>query len=70
MRQVIILNLGRQQHVISDTLFTMLVIMAIITTLMASPLFKAILGKDPGRTVRELEGIPEPVVEMATVPAI
>jgi Kef-type K+ transport system membrane component KefB len=61
LMELIILNIGRQQHVISDTLFTMLVIMAIITTLMASPLFKAILGADPGKTVRALEGIPEPL---------
>ncbi len=62
LMELIILNIGRQQHVISDTLFTILVIMAIVTTLMASPLFKAILGADPGKTVRELEGIPDPAL--------
>ncbi len=62
LMELIILNIGRQQHVISDTLFTILVIMAIITTLMASPLFKAILGPDPVKTIAELERIPEPAL--------
>ena len=66
LMELIILNIGRQQHVISDTLFTILVIMAIVTTLMASPLFKAILGSDPAKTVRELEGIPDPALAAGT----
>ncbi len=67
LMELIILNIGRQQHVISDTLFTMLVIMAIITTLMASPLFKWILGPDPEKTVRELELLPEPSLAVSPV---
>ncbi len=64
LMELIILNIGRQQHVISDTLFTMLVIMAIVTTLMASPLFRAILGSDPEKTVRELEDLPNSVISV------
>lgn len=40
LMELIILNIGLQQGVITPTLFTMLVIMAIVTTLMASPIFQ------------------------------
>jgi K+:H+ antiporter len=40
LMELILLNLGRQEGLISPTLFSMLVFMAIITTLMASPLFE------------------------------
>jgi Kef-type K+ transport system membrane component KefB len=39
LMELIILNIGLQQGVITPTLFTMLTIMAILTTLMASPIF-------------------------------
>lgn len=39
LMELIILNIGLQQGVITPTLYTMLVLMAIVTTLMASPLF-------------------------------
>ncbi len=39
LMELIILNIGLQQGVITPTLFTVMVLMAIITTLMASPLF-------------------------------
>ena len=39
------LNIGLQQGVITQTLFTMMVLMAIVTTLMASPLFELIYGQ-------------------------
>lgn len=39
LMELIILNIGLQQGVITPTLFTVMVMMAIITTLMASPLF-------------------------------
>lgn len=40
LMELILLNLGRQQGLISPTLFSMLVIMTIVTTLMASPLLE------------------------------
>jgi Kef-type K+ transport system membrane component KefB len=43
--ELIILNIGLQQKVITPTLFTMMVIVAIVTTLMASPLFQWLHGK-------------------------
>ncbi|MGV3614800.1 MAG: cation:proton antiporter [Fimbriimonas sp.] len=42
LMELIILNIGLQQGVITPTLFTILVIMAIVTTLMASPIFQRI----------------------------
>lgn len=43
--ELIMLNIGLQEHIITPTLFTMLVIMAIVTTLIASPLFEWIYGR-------------------------
>lgn len=45
LMELIILNIGLQQKVITPTLFTMMVLMAIVTTLMASPLFVWIYGQ-------------------------
>jgi len=41
LMELIIINIGLQRGIISEELFAALVIMAIITTLMASPLFDA-----------------------------
>jgi Kef-type K+ transport system membrane component KefB len=38
MIELIILNIGLEQGLITPTLFTIMVIMAIVTTLMCSPL--------------------------------
>jgi Kef-type K+ transport system membrane component KefB len=40
LMELIIANIGLQQGIISPTLFAMLVIMAVVTTLMTSPIFK------------------------------
>lgn len=45
LMELIIINIGLQRGVISKELFAILVIMAIITTLMASPIFDALVGK-------------------------
>ena len=45
LMELIIINIGLQRGVISEALFAILVIMAVITTLMASPLFDALVGK-------------------------
>ncbi len=45
LMELILLNIGLQQGIITSTLFTMLVLMAIITTLMASPLFEFVYGR-------------------------
>jgi Kef-type K+ transport system membrane component KefB len=41
LMELILLNIGRQAGIISDTLFTILVVMAVVTTLMAAPGFNA-----------------------------
>jgi len=45
LMELIIINIGLQRGVIGPALFSMLVLMAIITTLMASPLFEAVYGR-------------------------
>lgn len=43
--ELILLNIGLQAGVITPTLFTILVLMAIITTVMASPIFELVYGR-------------------------
>lgn len=45
LMELIILNIGLQQGVIRPTLFTIMVLMAVFTTLMASPLFELLYGR-------------------------
>jgi Kef-type K+ transport system membrane component KefB len=45
LMELIIINIGLQKGIIGPTLFSMLVLMAIVTTTMASPLFEAVYGK-------------------------
>ena len=44
--ELIVLNIGLDLGVITPRLFTMLVIMAIVTTMMTSPILTALLGRD------------------------
>jgi Kef-type K+ transport system membrane component KefB len=44
LMELILLNIGLDRGVITLTVFTVMVIMAILTTLMASPLFQLIYG--------------------------
>ena len=45
LMELILLNMGLEQGIITPTLFTILVFMAIVTTLMTSPLFELITEK-------------------------
>lgn len=45
LMELIILNIGLQRGIIGPALFSMLVLMAIITTLMTSPLFELVYGR-------------------------
>ena len=45
MMELMLLNIGLQRGLITPTLFTILVMMAIGTTLMASPLFSYVYGR-------------------------
>jgi Kef-type K+ transport system membrane component KefB len=44
LMELIIINIGLQNGIISEELFATLVIMAVVTTLMASPLFERLVG--------------------------
>jgi Kef-type K+ transport system membrane component KefB len=48
MMELILLNIGLERGIITPTLFTIMVIMALVTTLMATPLFELVYG----RTIR------------------
>jgi len=54
LMELILLNIGLQQGIITPTLFTMLVLMAIVTTLMASPLFESVYGRFRARRTDSL----------------
>ena len=45
LMELIIINIGLQKGIIGPTLFSMLVMMAIVTTMMASPLFEIVYGR-------------------------
>jgi Kef-type K+ transport system membrane component KefB len=45
LMELIIINIGLQRGIISPALFATLVIMAVVTTLMASPIFELVVGK-------------------------
>jgi Kef-type K+ transport system membrane component KefB len=45
LMELIIINIGLQKGIIGPTLFSMMVLMAIVTTMMAGPLFEAVYGK-------------------------
>jgi Kef-type K+ transport system membrane component KefB len=44
LMELIIINVGLQRGIISEGLFAVLVIMAVVTTLMASPIFERLVG--------------------------
>ena len=53
LMELIIINIGLQRGVISEGLFATLVIMAVITTLMASPLFERLVGTGKHQPIPE-----------------
>lgn len=56
LMELIIINIGLQKGVIGPGLFSMLVLMAIVTTLMASPVFEWVYGKK-ARATGELDAL-------------
>jgi Kef-type K+ transport system membrane component KefB len=50
LMELIIINIGLQKGIIGPTLFSMLVLMAIVTTVMATPLFELVYGKKARET--------------------
>lgn len=68
LMELIIINIGLQKGVISEGLFATLVVMAVITTLMASPLFERLVGSgrdqplpEPDEPVPHRTGEPTPI---------
>lgn len=64
LMELIIINIGLQKGIIGPTLFSMLVLMAIVTTMMASPLFEAVYGKK-ARESGELGKVGAPAIDGA-----
>jgi len=64
LMELIIINIGLQKGVIGPALFSMLVLMAIVTTMMASPLFEIVYGRK-AREMGELEAISRPTANAA-----
>ncbi len=56
LMELIIINIGLQKGIIGPPLFAMLVLMAIVTTMMASPLFELVYGRQ-ARASGELEAL-------------
>ena len=50
LMELIIINIGLQKGIIGASLFAMLVLMAIVTTTMAAPLFEAVYGREARRS--------------------
>src|SRR6476660_733409 len=55
LMDLIIINIGLQRGIISEGLFATLVIMAVVTTLMASPLFERLVGSNTHQFVPDPE---------------
>jgi len=45
MMELILLNIGLQRGIIQPPLFAVLVLMAVVTTLMATPVFELVYGR-------------------------
>jgi Kef-type K+ transport system membrane component KefB len=65
LMELIIINIGLQKGIIGPTLFSMMVLMAIVTTMMAGPLFEAVYGKK-ARASGELDALnAKPAIDAA-----
>jgi Kef-type K+ transport system membrane component KefB len=65
--ELILLNIGLAAGIITPTLFTMLVLVAVITTLMATPVFEWVYGRHRDRS--EID-VPRPLRDGAVAPAV
>ncbi len=61
LMELIIINIGLQKGIIGPALFSMLVLMAIVTTMMAGPLFELVYGRR-ARSEGELDALPDGLV--------
>jgi Kef-type K+ transport system membrane component KefB len=55
--ELIVLNIAYSAHVFSPTLFTMLVVMALVTTMMTSPLLNLLGVEDKSAKQRNLVAV-------------
>jgi Kef-type K+ transport system membrane component KefB len=60
LMELILLNIGLQNGIIKPTLFTVMVLMAITTTLMATPLFELVYGRHEKKKTFAKQPIPLP----------
>jgi Kef-type K+ transport system membrane component KefB len=67
LMELIIINIGLQRGIISEGLFAMLVIMAVTTTLMTSPIFERFAGARRSQLVREPNQETSPVRKVEPV---
>ncbi len=65
LMELIILNIGLERGIITPTLFTIMVIMAIATTLMASPVFEFVYRR---RQKRVASVVLQPVINVVHSP--
>ena len=74
LMELIVINIGLQRGIIGPPLFAMLVLMAIITTLMASPLFEALYARPARRRGDTFGGLAGPAEDagsgQATRPSV
>lgn len=64
LMELIIINIGLQKGIIGPALFSMLVLMAVVTTMMATPLFEAVYGRK-ARESGELDTLPRNTADSA-----
>ena len=62
LMELIILNIGLQEGILTPILFTIMVMMAVLTTLKASPLFEWIYGRHLALAKAETEAVPKAAV--------
>jgi len=60
LMELIILNIGFERGIITQTLFSIMVIMAIVTTLMATPIFELVYGRVGSARRAALNGALQP----------
>ncbi|RYE02371.1 MAG: cation:proton antiporter [Sphingomonadales bacterium] len=68
LMELIIINIGLQKGIIGPTLFSMLVLMAIVTTVMATPVFELVYGRK-ARESGELGAVPDSDGRVVAQPA-
>jgi Kef-type K+ transport system membrane component KefB len=60
--ELIVLNIGLQLGILSPTLFAMLVVMAVLTTMLASPLLQHLIKYNPSVTSVEADDMTESII--------